>query len=95
MSIKDADLPEGFELVDGALTAAFAKLDVGSKAAHSYVARAVGAAGVVALEPAAVTYKADADGEQQAAASTAAYVEVLTPAQQLQRHALVAVSGAE
>lgn len=88
VSIKDSALPDGFELVDGATTASFAKVDAGSKATHSYVARATAAAGVVALEPATVDYKADADGEQVKAASTPAYVEVITPTQQLQRHAL-------
>jgi hypothetical protein len=65
VSVADAALPEGFELLDGAAKATFAKIDVGSKEAHTYVVSVKTAAGPVGFEPATVTYKADADGEQQ------------------------------
>jgi hypothetical protein len=65
----DSDLPEGFELVDGSGRASFAKVAVGSSAAHSYVVKVTGAEGYASFEPAKVTYKVDADGEEQVRAA--------------------------
>ena len=69
VELVDSKLPEGFELLEGATKASFAKLDVASKASHSYVVKVASAEGLQSFEPAAVTYKADADGEEQVRAA--------------------------
>ncbi|KAI8474182.1 MAG: translocon-associated protein beta [Monoraphidium minutum] len=88
VKLADSALPEGFAVVDGKTDAAFAKIDVGSKVEQSYVLSVATATDMVSFEPAKVSYTADADGEEQSTKSTFAYIEVLTPTQQLQRHAL-------
>jgi hypothetical protein len=65
VELVDAKLPEGFELLEGTTKASFAKVDVASKAEHSYTVKVTTAEGLQSFEPAAVSYKADADGEAQ------------------------------
>ncbi|GBF98887.1 hypothetical protein Rsub_11525 [Raphidocelis subcapitata] len=89
VELVDADIPEGFELVEGSGRASFAKVAVGSSAAHSYVVKVAAAEGFATFEPAKVTYKADADGEEQTTVSTPAYVEAITAVQELQHYALI------
>ncbi|KIZ00592.1 translocon-associated protein subunit beta [Monoraphidium neglectum] len=88
VKLTDSKAPEGFTIADGLTDASFAKIDVGSKVQHSYVLSVATATDMQAFEPARVSYAADADGEQQLTVSTVAYVEVLTPTQQLQNHLL-------
>lgn len=87
--VTDSKVPEGFSLLEGKTEATFAKVDIGSKATHSYVLSVDTATELQSFQPARVSYKADADGEEQETYSTTAYVEVLTTSQELQRYLLI------
>lgn len=71
VKLVDSKTPEGFTPLEGKTEAAFAKIDVGSKAEHTYSLNVVGAVDMQAFEPAVVTYTADADGEEQVRAAGA------------------------
>jgi uncharacterized repeat protein (TIGR01451 family) len=89
VSITDAKLPEGLQLVEGELSATFNKIDDKSMVTHSYVVVPTSAVGEVYLNPATVEYKAESDAEdKQVGYSTQAGVYVMTPVEQIQQHAL-------
>lgn len=95
VNIVDAAAPEGFTLLEGSLEVAIGKVDVGGTASASYVLVPTKGAFGAEFAPATVTYRAEFDGtDKQTAKSTAAGIYVLTPAQQLQRYALIAGSYA-
>ncbi len=64
VQLKDAKLPAGLSLVDGALTKAIGSLDVGERASHSYVISASKGSKGYLLDAAKVSYLAEIDSKE-------------------------------
>ncbi len=95
MVITDAELPEGLSLVDGSLTAKFDKINPGSSKKVSYVVVATKGDAPIMLNNAKVSYKAEADAsEATTGTSTFTGFYVITPTQEIIRHALTVVRAA-
>jgi hypothetical protein len=61
----DSPLPEGLSLLEGRLEGTYSTIEPTSSVKHVYVVSAVKGEKGYVLEPATVSYKADADGHQQ------------------------------
>jgi hypothetical protein len=93
--ITDAELPDGLSLVDGSLTAKFDKINPGSSKKVSYVVVATKGDAPIMLNNAKVSYKSEADAsEATTGTSTFTGFYVITPTQEIIRHALTVVRGA-
>jgi hypothetical protein len=90
--ITDAELPEGLQLVDGSMTATFDKINPGSSKKISYIVVATKGDTPMMLANAQVSYKAEADASE-ATTGTSSFTGfyVITPTQEIVRHALTVV----
>eukprot|EP00879_Flechtneria_rotunda_P000975 GHRR01001108.1.p1 GENE.GHRR01001108.1~~GHRR01001108.1.p1 ORF type:complete len:233 (+),score=63.54 GHRR01001108.1:429-1127(+) len=95
VQLKDAEVPEGFRLLDGSSEASLGKIDVGSSVQHSYVLVADRGSFGATFAPAAVTYQPEFDSmDTQTTKSSTPGIYVMTPVEQITRYALIAGSYA-
>lgn len=94
MQVTDSELPDGLEIVTGKQSATYEKINPGASKKYSYTVVATKGDAPMMLGNAKVTYKAEADAsELTTGTSSFTGFYVITPVQEITRHALNVVSA--
>lgn len=89
VEVADAALPEGVDLVEGALSAKYDKITPGSSKKYSYTVVPTKGDAPIMFSNAKVTYKPEADSsDKTVGTSSFTGFYVITPTQEITRHAL-------